>query len=336
MRIRAVSGSRRAESEIHIPVLAANPKIVESSSWEIPSGQTREIQVQPIGIKGTNEVSLEASTLPPFQLQKRLQFLIHYPHGCLEQTLSTAFPQLYLKLLVRLTPEEQKRVEKHIATAVEKLRGFQTYNGGFSYWPGQNDIHEWTSSYAGYFLLEAERLGFHISAATLDAWKKYQKTLANAWTEGDMQSRLTQAYRLYTLALAKDPDLGAMNRLREIQGLNSVAAILLAGAFQASGQTDAAEDLLKNSQWNMNDYQDDCHTFGSALRDKAIVIRTLVLMGKGSPRQKNGGGDRRRLEPRHLVFDPGDRVCADGAGDVLRRLPGQSLPLQGRLGQGDR
>ena len=336
VRIRAVSGSRRAESEIHIPVLAANPKIVESSSWEIPSGQTREIQVQPIGIKGTNEVSLEASTLPPFQLQKRLQFLINYPHGCLEQTLSTAFPQLYLKLLVRLTPEEQKRVEKHIATAIEKLRGFQTYNGGFSYWPGQNDIHEWTSSYAGYFLLEAERLGFHVSAATLDAWKKYQKTLANAWTEGDMQSRLTQAYRLYTLALAKDPDLGAMNRLREIQGLRQrrgdPAGRRLSGQRPDRRGRRPAEELPMEHE---------------RLSGRLPYIRFRPARqghrdphpgadGQKLPRQKNGGGDRRRLEPRHLVFDPGDRVCADGAGDVLRRLPGQSLPLQGRLGQGDR
>ncbi len=282
VRISAVSGSRRAESEVHIPVLAANPRMVESSSWEIPPGQAREIPVQAIGIKGTNDVFLEASAFPPFQLQKRLQFLIHYPHGCLEQTLSTAFPQLYLKQLLKLVPQEQKRLEKHIAVAIEKLRGFQTFNGGFSYWPGQNDVHEWTSSYAGYFLLEAARLGFHIPEATLSMWKKHQKTLANSWTEGDVQSRLIQSYRLYTLALAKDPDLGAMNRLREIQGLDSVAALLLSGAFQASGQNDAAEDLLKKCRLRTSSYRDDRVTFGSALRDKAIMTRTLVQMGKGS------------------------------------------------------
>ncbi len=286
VRIKAVSGSHRAESNIHIPVLAANPRIVESSHWEIPPGQSREIQVQAIGIKGTNDVSLEASALPPFQLQKRLQFLINYPHGCLEQTLSIAFPQLYLNLLLKLTPEEQKRVEKHINTAIEKLRSFQNANGGFSYWPGQNDIHHWTSSYAGYFLLETSRLGFHIPAQTLELWKKHQKLLANAWTEGDAQSRLIQAFRLYTLSLAKNPDLGAMNRLRETRGLDSAAAFLLAGAFQASGQTDAAEDLLKNCQWSTNNYRDDHTTFGSALRDKAIMIRTLVQMGKADRAKK--------------------------------------------------
>jgi hypothetical protein len=286
VHIRASSGSRRAESRIHIPVLAANPKTVEASSWEIPPGQTREIPVQPIGIKGSNEVTLEASAVPPFQLQKRLQFLIQYPHGCLEQTLSVAFPQLYLKLLLKLSAEEQKRVEKHIHTAAEKLRGFQTASGGFSYWPGQNDVHEWTSSYAGYFLLEAARLGYHVPAGTLESWKKHQRSLANAWTEGDTQSRLTQAYRLYTLALARDPDLGAMNRLREAQGLDGVSALLLAGAFQASGQNDAAEDLLKKCQWNLVNYRDDHQTFGSALRDKAIIIRTLVQMGKAERAKK--------------------------------------------------
>ncbi|HSQ35895.1 MAG TPA: hypothetical protein VLQ89_07890, partial [Candidatus Binatia bacterium] len=60
----------------------------------------------------------------------------------------------------------------------------------------------------------------------------------------------------------------------------SVASILLAGAFQASGQNDAAEDLLKKGQWKASAYRDDRYTFGSALRDKAIMIRTLVQMGR--------------------------------------------------------
>lgn len=284
--IKAVTGMRKAESRITIPILAANPKILETLNAEVPPGESREISVKPFGLKGTNEVTLEFSTLPPFDLQKRLQFLIQYPHGCLEQTLSISFPQLYLKYLMKLDSKQQKKVEKYIATAIEKMRGFQSANGGFSYWPGEYEAQEWTSAYAGYFLLEASRLGYHVPASMLDLWKKHQKALANSWTEGQKQGRLCQAFRLFTLAQAREADLGAMNRLRENLDLESAAAVLLAGAFQATGQNEAADDLLQKCKWRVEKYRDDSWTFGSDFRDKAIMVRTLVQMNRAARAKK--------------------------------------------------
>jgi len=49
-----------------------------------------------------------------------------------------------------------------------------------------------------------------------------------------------QAYRLYTLALAGQPNLGAMNRLREMKGLSDVARWRLASAYMLAGQKDEA------------------------------------------------------------------------------------------------
>jgi uncharacterized protein YfaS (alpha-2-macroglobulin family) len=284
--IKAVSGTRKAESRIAIPVLAANPRIMESLRAEVPPGQSRTVPVRAFGLKGTNEVTLEFSTLPPFDLQKRLQFLIQYPHGCLEQTLSVAFPQLYLRQLMRLDDAQQKKLENFIAVAIEKMRGFQTSNGGFSYWPGEYEAHDWTSTYAGYFLLEASRLGYHVPASMLDLWKKRQKALANSWTVGPQGSQLNQAFRLYSLALAREADLGAMNRLRESSDLDGPAAVLLAGAFQASGQSEAAGDLLQKCSWQLRKYRDDSRTFGSEFRDKAIMVRTLVQMNQAGRAKK--------------------------------------------------
>ena len=284
--IKAVSGTRKAESRIAIPVLAANPRIMESLRTEVPPGETRAVPIRAFGVKGTNEVTLEFSTLPPFDLQKRLQFLIQYPHGCLEQTLSISFPQLYLRQLMRLDAAQQKKLENYIAVAIEKMRNFQAANGGFSYWPGAYEAHEWTSTYAGYFLLEASRLGYHVPANMLDLWKKHQKALANSWTVGPETSRLCQAFRLFTLALAREADLGAMNRLRETAGLDSPAAVLLAGAFQATGQSEAAEDLLQKCKWQVRKYRDDSLTFGSEFRDKAVMVRTLVQMNQAERAKK--------------------------------------------------
>ena len=48
--------------------------------------------------------------------------------------------------------------------------------------------------------------------------------------------QLNQAYRLYGLALAKAPDLSAMNRLKEQTNLQLQARWRLAAAYHLAGQ----------------------------------------------------------------------------------------------------
>ena len=88
-------------------------------------------------------------------------------------------------------------------------------NGGFAYWPGSNNVSEWATNYAGHFMLEAEKLGYVIPGNVKTNWLKYQKEKASKWTDDGNTSQMTQAYRLYTLALAGQPDKSAMNRLKE-------------------------------------------------------------------------------------------------------------------------
>ena len=45
---------------------------------------------------------LEISSVPAMNLQKRLDYLIEYPHGCIEQTTSSVFPQLVFNQLMDL------------------------------------------------------------------------------------------------------------------------------------------------------------------------------------------------------------------------------------------
>jgi len=280
VRFRAVAGRRSVEDSVSIPILSANPRMVRSLRAEVEPGQPWQQAIVPFGLEGSNEVIVEVSAVPPINLEERLGFLVQYPHGCLEQTLSIAFPQLYLKNLVKLDPDMLKSLEKNINAAIGKLSLFQVGNGGFSYWPGGYEVHGWTSSYAGYFLLEAQRLGYFIPEAMLSKWKQCQKQAANVWTTGGPEEKMNQAFRLFTLALARDPDLGAMNRLRETESLNNTTVVLLAAAFHLGGQNDAAQDLLARCEWIVPRYRDDRYTFGSDLRDKALMVRILTAMGQ--------------------------------------------------------
>ena len=280
VRFRVAAGGERVEDTISVPVLGSNPSVTQTTRLEVKPGQTVREAVTPFGMDGTNTVTVEASPLPPLNLEKRVDFLVRYPHGCLEQTLSAAFPQLYLKDLVRLDEGQRKEIQQHVDAAIDKMGQFQMPNGGFSYWPGAHAAHEWTSAFAGWFLLEASRLGYHVPPSVLDKWKANQKMLANSWTAGEPNQQLTQAFRLFALALARDPDLGAMNRLREAEGLDGLAAVMLAAAFHVAGQADAAADLAKRADLKFTRYRDDHWTFGSEFRDQALAVRCLVQIGR--------------------------------------------------------
>jgi hypothetical protein len=90
---------------------------------------------------------------------------------------------------------------------------------------------------------------------------------------------LTQAYRLYTLALAKAAELGAMNRLKEFKYLSPEAKWRLAAAYKLAGQDNIALDLISGltTTFPVRTYWG--YTYGSDTRDEAMVLETLTLLG---------------------------------------------------------
>jgi len=261
-------------------------EVTEVLSRTLAPGETWDREVVFKGMAGTNKALLEISRIPPIDLGRRLDFLIRYPHGCVEQVTSSVFPQLFLSRFVELSPERQDEVQANVTVGIDRLRMFQSASGGFSYWPGNDEAHDWASSYAGHFLVEAQKAGYLIPPGLLDQWEKYQKGKARAWTKGKYRSELVQAYRLYTLALVGAAEPGAMNRLKETPGLPDDARWRLAAAFQLAGQPEAARQLVEDLTTDVPDYRELSHTFGSSLRDKAMVLETLGIMGmmdKGFP-----------------------------------------------------
>ncbi len=229
---------------------------------------------------GTNSAVLELSRITPLGMDKRLEFLINYPHGCIEQTTSSVFPQLFLDKVMDLTGEEVSRIQRNITAAIGRISTFQTYNGGFSYWPGESGANDWGTSYAGHFLIMARRAGYHVPQDLLDKWTEFQKNSAASWSGSGSQATLNQAYRLYTMAIANKADLGSMNRLRERQNLPPAAAWRLAAAYWYAGQRDAARTMVRELSPDVTDYRELSGTFGSAFRDRAMMLETLSILGE--------------------------------------------------------
>lgn len=280
VEVIATSGNFKATDVIEINVRNPNPPATQVQEFLLESGKAWNINVDPIGMVGTNSAILEISSLPPVNLGQRLKYLMQYPYGCIEQTTSAVFPQLYLDQVKVLTDGESERIQTNIKAGIERLKTFVHRDGGFAYWPGADDSDSWGSTYAGHFLVEAEAKGYYVPNDMIRRWKKYQKSQAQNWRKNAAygSSELMQAYRLYTLALAGDADLASMNRLREQTAVPPVAMWMLAAAYAKAGQPEAAKKLIANLTIVVKPYQELAYSYGSDVRDKAIMLETLVML----------------------------------------------------------
>ena len=287
IRIKASCGKETASQELEVDVRVPNPILSQSTDMIIEPGKSLTQNILFNGIEGSNSAVVELSTLPPLGLDKRFDYLIQYPHGCIEQTTSGAFPQLYVSNLVDINDTLQRRITSHIQQAIRRIQLFQTMDGGFSYWPEESQPSEFGSNYAGHFLLEAEKNGYLIPTAMKNNWLNYQKTKARRWTEqnpvfveahDEETHQFLQAYRLYTLALNNTPETGAMNQLREERNLKPATKFRLAAAYKLIGQYEVANLLIRGLSPYTTPYRELSYGYGSALRDNAMILETMTLL----------------------------------------------------------
>ncbi|MBN2778490.1 MAG: hypothetical protein JXR36_12645 [Bacteroidales bacterium] len=278
IEIIAKSGSRVAKYNIELDVKHANAMATDVIDG-VSSGDEYALEFDVNGIEGTNSVFLELYNIPPMNLEEKLDFLVSYPHGCLEQTVSAAFPQLYIENLLELDNSQKADIQQNINACLNKLSRYQMTNGGFAYWPGANNVSEWATNYVGHFIIEAEKVGYTIPGNIKTNWLKYQKEKASKWTDDGTNSQLTQAYRLYTLAIAGQADRSAMNRLKESK-LSRTAIWRLALAYAVSGKESIAKQMIINLSTDIPSYFELSGTFGSATRDKAMILETLIELGE--------------------------------------------------------
>jgi uncharacterized protein YfaS (alpha-2-macroglobulin family) len=288
------AGLEPAQAVVNIAVHSTALPVTLTRSIMLVPGTKASGELTAPGAAGTNTVSLAVSKLPPLNFEKRLADLRDFDGGCLEQTVSRAFPLLFLE---NPSPENRKAVTQ----AITELAGFQLWSGGFSYWPqsgpSAGDASVWGTSYAGHFLAAAKEAGYAVPPTLVQNWLGFQQAQADAWGGKTSGSVLAQSYRLFTLAFAGRPDIGAMNRLRD-RAPTGTALWTLAGAYFLAGSRDAARSLLAAPFTESAPDAGSVDTFDSPLRDAALRAYLLCVTGQTE-----------RSLP--LIKEVSERLCSD-------------------------
>lgn len=279
LELTAKSGREKASCSVELDIRVPNPPRIKTFSTICEPGRTWTQDFDLWGIEGTNAATLEISGMPPLNIDKRLKFLIRYPYGCVEQTTSSVFPQLYLGELLNLEAAALNNIQKNISKGIERLSLLQIGNGGFAYWPGSNAANEWGTNYAGHFMIEAEEKGYTLPPQMKSKWINFQQDQANNWSPHNERYRddgFTQAYRLFTLALADVANLGEMNRLREYEKLGTQARHFLSMAYVYAGKKEVAMQLIAGAEKEKTNLY--THTYGSKERNMAILLEGFLKL----------------------------------------------------------
>ncbi len=289
VKITASCGNITTVETIEIEIRNPNPPVTSISERMIAPGASVSLDI-PRSEGNTSESwsKLDLSRMPSVDLSRRYDFLDSYSHYCSEQITSKAFPLLYASTFRDLSKQEEESVKKNVREAIRQLYSRQLPGGGFTFWPGHSDVNDWVTSYAGNFLLEAREHGYEVNGAVIDRWKNYQRRAAQSWVPAGKNntgpyryylSDLSQAYRLYTLALASAPEMGAMNRMKEGGDVSVQALWRLSAAYAVVGKTKVARELVWNAKTTVETYGGNDHTYGSPDRDVAMILETMVLTG---------------------------------------------------------
>lgn len=285
VKVSVEGAGHTAYTETSLNVRYPNPVISERTFFNLGAGRDTTIPYKPVGLDHTNTLKIEGMTMPQVNLNGRLKYLMGYPHGCSEQILSRVFPLLYLDGVMDLDQNAKATRSQNLKIAIQSIYERQTKSGGIKYWPGNMESNAYITSYGGHFILEAERLGYQVPEGMISRWKKYQRKQARDWKEVRSGVRryvyndFEQAYRLYTLALAGEPEIGAMNRLRELGTLSPETQIQLAGAYLLIGEKTTASELLVKSE-NRESYYRRYWYYGSYLRANALKLDVLYHLGQ--------------------------------------------------------
>ncbi|GAA4026981.1 alpha-2-macroglobulin family protein [Hymenobacter glaciei] len=291
---------------IDLPVRPAASLEKRTGSGVVAGGATLPLNLKTDFIPSSLTSRLVVSRSPLTEFSKDLRYLLQYPYGCLEQTVSAAFPQLYYGDLAATLQQKSGSGPKaqrynpnyHVQEAIRKIESMQLYNGSLSYWPGGDYDNWWATAYAAHFLQEAQQAGFAVNKSVLDKTLKYlafrlKKRETEPYQYFDVNNLARQriiasreiAYSLYVLALAGRQDPVAMNYYRANRPLlTEDARFMLACTQSLLGNQRAFREMLPTrfgSERAAKRALDG--SFYSPIRDMGLVLNALVSTDPNNP-----------------------------------------------------
>jgi hypothetical protein len=282
------------ETEISVRPPSALQKVTGSGS--IAGGNSQKLNIGLSDFIPTSvDYSLVVSRSPALEMGDHLRYLVQYPYGCTEQTVSAAFPQLYygdMADLLQLNKQNKMNANTNILEAIRKIKMRQLYNGAVTLWDGGGTEDWWATIYAAHFLLEARKAGFDYDNSLIETMLSYisnrlknRETITYYYNRNQNKKIAPKevAYGLYVLALSGRSNVPSMNYYKANQQLLALdSRYLLAAAYATAGDKKSFNAMLPSSFSGEESVAQTGGSYYSDVRDEAIALNALIDADPGN------------------------------------------------------
>lgn len=285
MTIGVSSNVYNYEETVGIAINSNKAPVELSENKEIKGKNEVSFTNDLVYVKGTEDTVVTVSNKLMLGIDQRLRNLIQYPYGCVEQTTSSVFPQLFIEKLATSDIFDKSKIVENVNAGIERLKLFQLSNGSFSYWPNGTTTKDWATNYVGHFLIEAKNKGYYVPDSMYNNWLNYTSSVVRGTNLNSDKDVSLKTYALYLLALAGKPNVSEMNYMYEKHfntNMTYTSKMYLAAAYKLSGEDNIAKaianaisantikkmyaDLIAKDKYYYN------YSYGSELRELAVFL----------------------------------------------------------------
>lgn len=193
--------------QISLPIKPHGRQRIDTFVGEIVAGKPvpEVIRLDPAAVPGTGQLTVRLTPSVAGSLAGALEYLVGYPYGCTEQTMSRFLPNVLARRALRLRgmrlPEEiEASLPQMVRDGLQRLYRFQhAQTGGWGWWEYDQD-DPWMTAYVLYGLAVAKREGFAVSDAVLARGRNAALKMVPT------ADAPIKAFLLYALALAGDKE----------------------------------------------------------------------------------------------------------------------------------
>ncbi len=183
-RVTAIADKESDAIEKPVTVRPNGQEVIRPESKVFTGSETFAVDFPATAIKNTPHAELKIYPNLFSHVSEAVDGLLQRPYGCGEQLISSSYPNLMILKYKRPDKKLKERALKNLQEGYDRLIGYQSTGGGFTYWGGNSEPNIALTAYAIRFLNDAKE----IIAVDKDIIAKAEK-----WLIGQQQTDGTWA-----------------------------------------------------------------------------------------------------------------------------------------------